>query len=316
MRLHISAIAGIALFAATPVSAQVITIATSEQGSLAYAAAAAIAKEAAKISKLKFRVTTMGSPTTVLPLVDKGSVDMTISIAVTPAFARRGEQMFAGKKLENLRTIGSMFAMSAAFMVRADSGIKTLADLKGKRVTSDLRQQKIVEIFSEAGLAAGGLSWKDVKGVPAPTGIKGVEDFMAGKVDAVLWSMSSGKSHQAHTAVKGIRWLPMESTPAAMAAMKKYAPGAHVEMLKPSKRYPAVDKPLPAITAPLVMVGSTKTPPEAAMVVARVLREHQKALAAGFRPFGGLDPDKVAIDVAVPYHPAAAAYYKKAGVAK
>lgn len=299
---------------AAPSSAQVVTIATTSQGSLSYGVASAIAKEAGRKSGFRMRVAPMGGPTVTLPQVENGKVDMTIAIAVTPAFARRGEKMFAGRPHKDLRTVAALFPLTAGFMVRADSGIKSVSDLKGKRVTSGLQQQQIVAILSEASLRAYSLSWKDVVGVPAPTGIKGVDDLMAGKVDSVLWSLASGKSKQAHASVGGIRWLPLERTSASEAALKKYAPGARIITLQPSKNLPGVSTPLPVIGAPLVIVANKDTPSAVVTLVVKTLYSKQPALAKAVGAFNNFDPKSIAADVEVPYHEAAIAYFKANGI--
>ena len=78
--------------------------------------------------------------------------------------------------------------------VRADSPIKSIAELKGKRVSSDFNAQKTIARIIEAHLANAGLGWKDVTGVPAPNVVRQAEDFMSGKVDVMFFALGSAAS--------------------------------------------------------------------------------------------------------------------------
>lgn len=310
---HLLLAAALATAVVSPAAAQVVTFATSGEGSLTNAVASAIAKEVSDASDLKMRVAPLGGSSVALPQVNNGSVDLTVGLAVTPAFAFRGEDMFDGRPQSNIRAVASLFVMAPAFMVREDSDIHSITDLKGKRVTSGLQQQKIVATVSEASLQAVGMSWDDIDAVPAPTSNQGIEDLMAGKVDSVMASISSGKSHQADAAV-GIRWLPLEDTPEAEEALGTYAPGTHIATIEPSDRYPGVTDPLPALAAPLVIIANENTPDEVVELVVKTLYEKQEELGTAFKAFKDFDPQQMGTDVKVPYHKAAVAFFEKHGI--
>lgn len=310
---HLLIAAALATATISPAAAQVVTFATSGEGSLTNAVASAIAKEISDQSDVRMRVAPMGGSSVALPQVNNGTVDFTVGLAVTPAFAFKGEDMFDGRPQPKIRAVASLFVMTPAFMVREDSDIQSIADLKGRRVTSGLQQQKIVGVVSEASLRAAGLSWDDVEQVPAPTSNKGIEDFMAGKVDAVMASISSGKSHQADASV-GLRWLPLEDTPEAEKALDTYAPGTHIATIEPSGRYPGVTEPLSALAAPLVIIASESTPDDVVELVVKTLYEKQPELAKAFKPFNGFDPARMGTDVQVPYHKAAVAFFEQNGI--
>lgn len=310
---HLLFAAALATAMASPAAAQVVTFATSGEGSLTNAVASAIAKEISDNSDVRMRVAPLGGSSVALPQVNNGQVDFTVGLAVTPAFAFKGEDMFDGRPQSNIRAVAALFVMTPAFMVRDESDIKSITDLKGKRVTSGLQQQKIVGTVSEASLHAVGMSWDDVEQVPAPTSNQGIDDLMAGKVDSVMASISSGKSHQADAAV-GVRWLPLENTPEAIEALNTYAPGTHIATIEPSDRYPGVTAPLPALAAPLVIIANENTPDEVVELVVKTLYEKQPELATAFKAFNGFDPKQMGTDVQVPYHKAALAFFEKQGI--
>ena len=188
---------------ASAASAQTVSIGTNPQGSLAYAAGAGVAKVAIENAGVKMRVIPQGGPVVTLPLLNRGELDFTIAVSVVTAFANNGGAMFKGKKQDDVRVAASLFPLIVATYVRKDSPIKTFADIRGKRVASKFTKQKISGLFTRALMATAGVTMKDVKKFPVPNGVRAVEAFMAGKIDAVNWSMSSGKTRQAHAAVGG-----------------------------------------------------------------------------------------------------------------
>ena len=138
--LATAAIAATAL-AAAGASAQTVSIGTNPQGSLAYATGAGVAKVAIENADVKMRVVPQGGPVVTLPLLNDGELDFTISVSVVTAFAKSGGAMFKGRKQENVRVVASLFPLVVGWYVRADSPIKTLADLRGKRVPSRYTKQ-------------------------------------------------------------------------------------------------------------------------------------------------------------------------------
>jgi uncharacterized protein len=295
-------------------SAQTVSIGTNPQGSLAYATGAGVAKVAIENAGIKMRVIPQGGPVVTLPLLNRGKLDFTISVSVVTAFAEKGGAMFKGKKQENVRVVASLFPLLVGTYVRKDSPIKTFADLRGKRVPSKYTKQKIAGLFSRAMMATAGITMKDVKKFPVPNGVRGVEAFMAGKVDAVNFSLSSGKTRQAHAAVGGIRFLSAENTPRSLAILQKIAPGAVLEVVKPSPRYPGVTKPINTLAAPFIVNASTKTSDELVYKLVKALYAGKAKLVASHKAFNGFSPKKINRNLGLPYHAGAKKFFKEAGL--
>ncbi len=295
-------------------SAQTISMGTNPQGSLAYAAGAGVAKVAIENAGVKMRVMPQGGPVVTLPLLNRGKLDFTISVSVVTAFANNGGAMFKGKKQDEVRVAASLFPLIVATYVRKDSPIKTFADIRGKRVASKFTKQKISGLFTRALMATAGVTMKDVKKFPVPNGVRAVEAFMAGKIDAVNWSMSSGKTRQAHAAVGGIRFLSAEKSPRTQAILQKIAPGAVLDEVKPAPRFPGLTKPINTIVAPFIVNASTHTPNELVYKVVKALYANKAKLVTTHKAFGGFDPKKINRDIGLPYHEGSKKFFKEAGL--
>ena len=306
--------AAIAVLAAPAAVAQTVSIGTNPQGSLAYATGAGVAKVAIESAGLKMRVVPQGGPVVTLPLLNQGKLDFTISVSVVTAFAEKGGAMFKGKKQPNVRVVASLFPLIIGWYVRADSDIKTIADLKGKRLPSKYTKQKIAGLFGEAMLATAGVKKGDYKEFPVPNGVRGVEAFMAGKVDAVNFSLSSGKTRQAHAAVGGIRVLSAEMNDGTQKILQSIAPGAVLAKVDPAPRFPGMKEPVNTLIAPFIVNASTKTPDETVYKLVKALYANKEKLVNSHKAFGGFQPAKINRDIGLPYHPGAEKFFKEAGL--
>lgn len=302
------------IFAAQGVHAQTVSIGTNPQGSLAYATGAGVAKVAIEAGGVNMRVVPQGGPVVTLPLANNGELDFTISNIAASSFAYLGQGTFEGRKQGNIRLVAVLFPLYSAFYVRNDSDIKTLGDLKGKRVPTKFTKQKIVGFNAQSVLATVGLSFKDVSGVPVPNGVRGVRDFMEGKNDAAFFSVTSGITRQAHAAVGGIRVLSMDNTPEALAALRGVVPAGSIATLQPAKLYPGVMGPTHVYAASFVVNASTQTPDDVVYKVVQALHANKQKLIGSHGMFKQFDPGKMHVDLGVPYHPGAARFYKEKGL--
>src|SRR6476469_4564273 len=112
-----------------------------------------------------------------------GSMESGFSQAEVNAWAYTGTGIYEGKpKIEELRVIANLFPESVHVIVRKGLGIKSLADLKGKRVSIDEPGSGTL-VNARALLAAYGVTEKDIK----PEYLKQVqsaEKFKDGSLDA------------------------------------------------------------------------------------------------------------------------------------
>lgn len=298
----------------TPGNAQTIGIGTNPQGSLAYATGAAIAQVVSDNTELKARVIPQGGPVVTIPLVNNGELEFSISNAIPLAFAQSGKAMFKGRPQPGAQMAAAVFNLNVGFFVKKDSPIKSIADLKGKKISSEFVKQKNLALIGRAILATAGLTFDDVLGVPVPNGVRGIDDFIAGKIDAGNFSVTSGKVKQAHAAVGGIRWLPIPDTPEANAILAKIAPGSFVQLAKPAPSRPGMEQPTGVFAAPFILVAGANTPDDVVYKVVKAMHANKAGLVASHKAFNGFQPKAMAPDLGIPIHPGAAKFYKENGI--
>jgi hypothetical protein len=94
-------------------------------------------------------------------------------------------------------------------IVAADSGIKKIADLKGKRVGWYPGQDLVNYALTPSVLAFAGLTWDDVKKVNVHSITGGVQAIMTGNVDAAYGSTIGGYARELEASSHGIHYMEM-----------------------------------------------------------------------------------------------------------
>ena len=310
----VATLAFAAAMSATAALAQTTAIGSNPQGSVAYATAAAIAKVVSEETDLRMRVVPQGGPNVTLPLVNAGELEFSVSAALAVGFAQQGRAMFNERPQEDALMVGAMYNINVGIFVREDSDIRSLSDLEGRRVSSEFSGQRVLGIMQAAILATADMSPAETIPVPVPSGLRGVEDFIAGDIDAGIFSVTSGKVLEADAAVGGIRWLALPETEEANARLSEIAPGSFVEVLEPAENRPGFTEPTAAFANPFLLVAGANTSEDVVYEVTKTLYENKPALAAAGKAFNNFEPDKMALDLGIEMHPGAVRFYKEAGL--
>ena len=124
-------------------------------------------------------------------------------------------------------SIAALHALRTPFFVRKDSGMRTMADLKGKRVALGFSAMRNLDIAARAMLATAGLTEADVKPVLVPNVIRSADDFVAGAADMFFFAFGAPKVREVDATVGGIRVLEID--PAGMPAARKIMPWGYLD---------------------------------------------------------------------------------------
>lgn len=307
---------GAALSFSTMAMAQTYTIGANPQGSVFYAAAAAIAKVAVEKTGLQFRVAPYSGSSTYIPLVNNGELAFGMSNAAEYAFAYSGTELFKGHTNKNLRSVLVTFALTNGFGVRKDSPMKTVADLKGKRVPVGYSSGRIFDYLQRASLAAAGLHERDLVGVPAPNFVEGVKAFMAGRTDAAYIPFNSGIGKQAMATIPGgWRYLSIGNAPDATQKANAVLPTSRTLKLKPGKNATGVvDDPTVLLAVDVAVFAGAKVSDDVVYKLVKTTYENKPELAKILVAFARFDPKFMARSSPVPYHPGAIKAYKELGL--
>jgi uncharacterized protein len=309
-----AALAG-ALFFTLPAAAETVGIATSNPGSIFHNIGTAVAK-AANEKGLNATIQPATSPNQYLPLVNSGEIEFGVANLQEFNYALEGKGWFEGSVNPDLRIVGLIMPLREAIFVRKDSGIKSIAELKGKPMVDGYTAQQTVLPQLDAMYATAGLTRADMKAVQVPSVTGGADAFMSGDTAGFIFAQGAGKVREADASVGGIRALPIPNTPEALAAIRKHWSTGYLVKMAPGPNAPGVLEEGYFLAYPQLVLTNSKTRDEVVYKMAKVLYEGQASLAATFPPFKAFKPKEDLVGDTAPgqYHPGAIKFYKDVGL--
>ncbi len=296
--------------------AQTLGIGTAPQGTIGYNMGSAIAKALQEAEKIQSRVQPYSGSSAVFPLVNTGEMDFTVGNVLEAQEAANGEGPYSGRKQANLRIIAVIFPIQVGLFVKKDAPIRTIADLKGKRVTYGYTAQVTLKRVIDAILANGGLDNSDIRTTLVPNVIRGADDFAEGKADAGFFAIGAGKVSEVDKSVGGIRFLPLSDEPKAVDRMKKLFHYAYISEVKPGPAYAGIPAPTKLMAYDYLVLAGTHVKDDIAYRVAKTLHEHKAKLVDSLRAFEAFDVQKMYKPMPAPFHSGALRFYKEKGLAK
>jgi len=295
---------------------QTISIVTTPSGSFSNSAGQAMAKVI--VDKTKLRAIVQAQASTGFDEVESGAAEFNVSNSFDSTFYATGRGEYEGRgRKPAMRYVGSLIPYRVAMHVRADSSIKSIRDLKGKRVSSGFNAQKTIGRIIDAHLRNAGLTYDDVEKVPTPNVVRQAEDFTSGKVDVLFFALGSAAIKQANASVGGLRVLEVDTSAEAMKRTQALLPGAYVLRIAPNPAIEGITQPTNLIAFDMVLNTNAKVSDDIVYQVAKALHSSKKDLVGIFRPFFLFNPQNMAKPLLdVPMHPGALKFYREIGIVK
>ncbi len=312
-RFLLAGVLGASLAFSTIANAQVLGIGTSPQGTIVYSLGAALSKALKESANVESRVQPSSGTGVMIPLVNTGEIDFGFCNSLELYESFHGTGTFDKRPNPKLRTVGVLFPLRTGLFVRADSPIKTMADLKGKTIAYGFTSQEIIKTTVDAMLASAGLSIADMKPVLVPNLIRGVDELIAGRVDVTTFAIGAGKVAEADAAV-GIRYLDLDASPEGAARMKKEFGTSYMGAVEPAPNLPGIRGKINTMHYDYTVFVNADVPADRVKTVARVFAEQKDLLVQSMPQFRGMNPQRLNTDIGVPFHPAALELFKEKGI--
>ncbi|HET9548709.1 MAG TPA: TAXI family TRAP transporter solute-binding subunit [Candidatus Binatia bacterium] len=309
----------IALFAAANVGAQKLpastTIGTNPAGTVFYAVGAGLAKVISDSGQMQSVVQPYTGTSTLLPLLDSGELDFAIINAVESNLAYQGPNRLkiGGKNplphVPNARLIMRGSPLLIGLVAKKD-GIKSVQEAKGKRVTGEYPANIAIWYHGFAALASAGLTWNDVKVVPVPAVNEGVDAVVQGRADVSIHAIGAAKIKEADSSV-GVRHVPIDCTAQGDARVRKSVPGYSTTMLKSGFSTGIIDDTC-VLTFDIYLLGHKGLSNDVVQASLKTIWDNIDKLPPLHAQFKDWTRERAAsADVTLPYHPAAAQFYKE-----
>jgi len=273
-----------------------------QPGTLAHTVGSSIAK----VLKEKAGINALVQPTSgesmALAVVAKGDSALGLANAIEVGMAVPGNP--------DLRMIGAVNPVRAGIFVRKASPMKTIADLKGRRVPMGYAAMRALEGMSRAILATGGLTEKDIQNVLAPNVIRAADDFVAGNADAFLFAFGAPKVREVDVTVGGIRALEIPDSP-GMAAARQHSPYGYLTEAQPGPVFVGISQPTKVYTFDQMLYTHAAVPDDLVYKIVDTMANNKADLAAVAPALREFAVENMYKNYGFTYHPGALKYFRE-----
>ena len=303
--------AGTLIAVATPVLAQEqLSIATGGTGGVYFPMGGGLAEIInAQVEGYSATAEVTGASVENMGLIATGDADLAIALADTVAQAYSGTGRFEGQQLPMVRGLASLYANMVQIVTLEGSGITTLADLRGKRVSIGAPGSG-TEVNAAAILAANGISYDDIE--EQRLNFNETADALAnGDIDAGFWSVGAPTSSILNLSTTNSIVI-LELTEAELTAARD-ADATFAITTLPGGTYTGVDGDITVLGIPNVLVVSEEMDDELAYQITRAMFENIADLQAVHPAANETTVEFTIAATPVPLHPGAIRYYEEIG---
>lgn len=245
-----------------------------------------------------------------LNLLQAGRGELALALGDSVADAKNGVED-AGFKvpLTKLRAIAGTYPNYIQIVASKESGIKTLADLKGKTISVGAPKSG-TELNARAIFKAAGLTYEDMGKVQYLPFAESVELIKNRQLDATL--QSSGLGMAAIRDLSSVMPLNYVSVPTEIVA--KIGNPAYQAAMIPANTYDGQPEAVPTVAIINILVTREDVTDEVAYQMTRLMFENLNRLGNSHSAAKDIKLENAARNLPIPLHPGAERYYKEKGV--
>jgi len=309
------ALAGVAMLATSPAQAeqQFITVLTGGTSGVYYPMGVALSQIYAKAmpdAKCTVQATKASAENLNLLQAGRGEVAFTLGDSLSDAWKGNADAGFK-TSLKKLRGIAGIYPNYIQIVAAADSGVKTLADLKCKRISVSAPKSG-TELNARAIFKAAGLTYADFAKVEYLPFGESVELMKNRQLDATLQSAGLGVSslRDLATSVK-IVIVPIPADVVAKVGDPAYQSG-----VVPANTYEGQPANVPTAFVQNFLVTHEGVPTDTVYKMTRSMFENLDHLVAAHAAAKAIRKETALVGMPLPLHPGAEKYYREIGLIK
>lgn len=240
----------------------------------------------------------------------RGEIAFTLGDALSDAWKGDEESGFK-TPLKKLRTVAAIYPNYIQIVASAESGIKSLADLKGKRIAVGAPKSG-TELNARAIFKGAGMSYKDFAKVEYLPFGESIELIKNRQLDASLISAGLGVAavRDLSTSVK------ITIVPIPPEVVAKIGDAAYQSAPIPAKTYEGQATDLPTVAIQNFLVTHEGVPADVVYTMTKSMFDNLDTLTAAHAAAKSIRKDDAAKNPPVPLHPGAEKYYREVGLVK
>ncbi|MBK8212065.1 MAG: TAXI family TRAP transporter solute-binding subunit [Rhodospirillales bacterium] len=238
----------------------------------------------------------------------RGEIAFALGDSVSLAWAGNVDAGFPGK-LDKLRGIAGIYPNYIQIVAAAESGVRSLADLKGKRISVGAPKSG-TELNARAVLGAAGLGYGDFAKVEYLAFAESVDLMKNRQLDATLQSAGLG--------VASIRDLAnsvdIVVVPIPADVVARIGDAAYLPATIPAGTYQGQTAEVPTASITNFLVSQSEVSEDLAYAMTKSIFEHLELLRAAHAAAKDIRRENALVGMPVPLHPGAARYYREVGL--
>jgi TRAP transporter TAXI family solute receptor len=240
----------------------------------------------------------------------RGEIAFTLGDALSDAWKGRDEAGFKAP-LRTLRGIAAIYPNYIQIVARADAGIRTLADLKGKRISVGALKSG-TELNARTIFAAAGLHYRDFAKVEYLPFGESIELMKNREIDVTLQSVGLGVLALRDLA----RSVDVVLVPIPASVLRKMGDSAYLPEVIPAHTYRHQDTDVPSAAVQNFLVTREGVSDETVYGMTKALWTNLDQLKAAHSAARDIELRGAIEGMPVPLHPGAEKYYREVGLIK
>ncbi|AGI24797.1 hypothetical protein H681_14635 [Pseudomonas sp. ATCC 13867] len=239
---------------------------------------------------------------------DRGELAFALGDSVSDAWKGEADAGFKAP-LKKLRAIAGTYPNYIQIVASKESGIKSLADLKGKRISVGAPKSG-TELNARAIFKAAGLSYEDMGKIEYLPFAESVELIKNRQLDATLQSSGLGQASIRDLAST----MPVSFVAIPAEVVAKIGNNAYLPATIPAGTYDGQDADVPTAAIVNILVTREGVSDELAYQMTKQLFDNLPRLITAHAAAKDISLDKATKNLPIPLHPGAERFYKEKGL--
>lgn len=290
-----------------------ISIGTNPPGTNYFLLGGMMAKVLQEATKIRTTTQPHAGASVYVPLLNNGEMVLGLNSSIESALGYNGRAPYK-RPNKNLRALARFWVLPYGYFARANSGIKTVGDLKGKKVIIDIKSNASLATLNKTIMATAGLGDGDYTAMSAGNIPQNINAVVEGRADAAITAMGIPILRKAHSGIPGGIQVLELGPKATNEFMKAGLEGSKTLIAKPRKPWVGVDREMKiAAFDSYVNIGAGISDDDAYMML-KAIHDNWATLQKQHPIFRGLKPSQLGpSDNPHPYHPGAIKFFKEMG---
>lgn len=242
-------------------------------------------------------------------LLENGEVELALTQNDLAEYAVKGEYMFT-KKYEKMQLIGRLYSEPIQVFVRNDSGIKSIADMAGKRISvsypgsgANANAEQLLGVF--------GITVNDIQ-AEYPSNSDTADRMKDGLLDGMLTTTGAPNATFQEMCMSADCTLLSLSDEDCDKIIAQYPFFAKYTI--PAGSYEGQTEDVQTLCVQSVLAVSTDLSEDLVYDLTKTLWENQTELSGMLSALSDLSVDNALEGITIDYHPGAVKYYKEIGM--